>query len=176
LGDHQGKLDLRKNLKIYVLTSDSGGNLAAIVALKARTLTPPISIVSQLLIVPVIDNTASPSGELYTSWEENALTAWLPPARMLWFRNNYLPNAEDRTKWDNSPIFAPDHMFAQAPKAWIAVTEMDILRDEGIAYGKKLQQAGVTVETKVYEKVPHPTMALDGESINYAALKVNQCL
>ena len=62
-------------------------------------------------------------------------------------------------------------MFAQAPKAWIAVTEMDILRDEGIAYGKKLQQAGVTVEIRVYEKVPHPTMALDGASITLCSLE-----
>jgi acetyl esterase/lipase len=81
---------------------------------------------------------------------------------MLWFRNNYLPNMEDRFKWDNSPILAPEDMFSKAPKAWIGVTEMDILRDEGIAYGQKLKQAGVQVDVKVYEKAPHPIMAMDG--------------
>jgi acetyl esterase/lipase len=84
---------------------------------------------------------------------------------MLWFRNNYLPITEDRVNWDNSPIFAPDDIFSKAPKAWIGLTEMDILRDEGIAYGEKLKQAGVKVEVMVYEKVPHPIMALDGELI-----------
>jgi acetyl esterase/lipase len=147
--------------------------LAAVVALKAPTLNPPISLVFQLLIVPVIDNTASPSEEPYASWRENALTAWLPSARMLWFRNNYLPIAEDRVKWDSSPIFAPDSMFSKAPKAWIGVTEMDILRDEGIAYGEKLKQAGVQIEVKVYEKAPHPIMALDGTLVDEIGPGVN---
>jgi len=34
-----------------------------------------------------------------------------------------------------------------------------------IAVGEKLKQAGVEVEVMVYEKVPHPIMALDGELI-----------
>jgi acetyl esterase/lipase len=140
----------------------SGGNLAAVVALKALNLSPPVPIILQLLIVPVVDNTASPSSERYPSWKENEHTAWLPADHMIWFRDHYLPNAEDRANWDNSPIFAPDDLLSRAPKAWIAVAEMDILRDEGIAYGEKLEQAGVEVTVKVYEKAPHPIMALDG--------------
>jgi acetyl esterase/lipase len=92
---------------------------------------------------------------------------------MLWFRNNYLPVTEDRVKWDNSPIFAPDDIFSKAPKAWIGVTGIDILRDEGIAYGEKLKQAGVQVDVKVYEKVPHPTMALDGVWFHDTDIRVN---
>ncbi|KIM78221.1 hypothetical protein PILCRDRAFT_75824, partial [Piloderma croceum F 1598] len=49
-----------------------GGNLAAILALKAPTLNSPIPFLLQLLIVLVADNTATPSGERYTSWRENA--------------------------------------------------------------------------------------------------------
>ena len=81
---------------------------------------------------------------------------------MHWFVNNYLPNKEDWTKWDASPIFAPDELAAKSPKTWIAVCEMDILRDEGIAYGEKLKKLGVEVETKVYKGAPHPIMAMDG--------------
>lgn len=81
---------------------------------------------------------------------------------MLWFRNNYLPNAEDYTKWDSSPIFAPSDLLAKAPKALILVAGLDILRDEGIAYGTKLTQVGVDARVKVYDKAPHQTMALDG--------------
>jgi acetyl esterase/lipase len=53
-------------------------------------------------------------------------------------------------------------MFRNVPRAWIAVTELDILRDEGIAYGKRLQMAGVPAEIKTYKGAPHPIMAMDG--------------
>ncbi|KAF7365336.1 Abhydrolase-3 domain-containing protein [Mycena venus] len=118
---------------------------------------PPIPLVFLLLIVPVTDNTAS----VENLWAENALTPWLSPARMLWFRDNYLPNKEDHTKWDASPSFAPDALLAKVPKTWIAVCECDILRDEGIAFGKKLTALGVEAEVEVYKGAPHPIMAMD---------------
>ncbi|KAJ7095983.1 alpha/beta hydrolase fold-domain-containing protein [Mycena belliarum] len=144
--------------RIAVGGSSSGGNLAAILALKAAEASPPIPLVFQLLVVPVTDNTAS----VDDLWAENALTPWLSPARMLWFRDNYLPNKEDYTKWDASPYFAPDALLAKSPKTWIAVCEADILRDEGIAYGKKLNAVGVVAEVEVYKGAPHPIMAMDG--------------
>lgn len=112
-------------------------------------------------VVPVVDNTADIGGP-YPSWSENAKTVSLVPEKMLWFRKNYLPNKEDWTKWDNSPIFAPKELFAKAPNAWIAVAELDILRDEGIAYGEKLKEGGLQVEVKIYKGAPHPIMAMDG--------------
>jgi acetyl esterase/lipase len=67
---------------------------------------------------------------------------------MLWFRHNYLHNQEDWTKWDPSPFLAPDDLASKIPKAWIGVTELDILRDEGIQYGAKLSKVGIEVEIK----------------------------
>lgn len=81
---------------------------------------------------------------------------------MMWFRKNYLPDEGTWQKWDNSPLYAPQEGFRQAPPAWIAVAELDILRDEGIAYADKLRAAGVTVDLKVYSRSPHPIMAMDG--------------
>ncbi|KAL0951239.1 hypothetical protein HGRIS_007957 [Hohenbuehelia grisea] len=160
----QGKAILGVDLtKVAVGGSSSGGNLAAVLALKAAELADSIPLVFQLLIVPVTDNTASESGHPYHSWLENADTPWLNTGRMLWFRNHYLPNPEDRTKWDNSPIFAPDALLEKVPSAWIGVTELDILRDEGLAYGEKLRLNGVQVVAKVYRAAPHPIMALDGK-------------
>ncbi|EIM81452.1 uncharacterized protein STEHIDRAFT_85777 [Stereum hirsutum FP-91666 SS1] len=156
---NQGPSLLKINpFKIAVGGSSSGGNLASILALKAATLTPPAPLVLQLLIVPVTDNTASTSD----LWASNALTPWLSPGRMMWFRNNYLPNEADWTKWDASPIFAPKELLAKTPKAWIAVCECDILKEEGEKYGEKLKEAGVDVEVRVYEGAPHPIMAMDG--------------
>ncbi|KIK67689.1 hypothetical protein GYMLUDRAFT_36420 [Collybiopsis luxurians FD-317 M1] len=151
--------------KIAVGGSSSGGNLAAILALKAAepTFTPPLPspLVLQLLIVPVTDNTAtdSPGG----LWEENKHTPWLSPDRMNWFKDNYFANKEDWTKWDASPIFAPQELLTKTPNAWIGVGELDILRDEGVKYGEKLKEAGVKeVEIAVYKGGPHPIMAMDG--------------
>jgi acetyl esterase/lipase len=129
---------------------------------KAALANPPIPLVFQLLVVPVTDNTAGPADDRYPSWKECANTLALVPKKMLWFKNNYSPNEADWSKWDNSPIFAPEETFKKAPPAWIGVAELDILRDEGLAYGEKLRQAGVPVETKVYEGAPHPIMAMDG--------------
>ncbi|KAL4243659.1 AB hydrolase superfamily protein [Abortiporus biennis] len=159
---NKGKEEIGINInKIAVGGSSSGGNLAAIATHKAALANPPISLVFQLLVVPVTDNTASTSGEPHKSWLENANTPALTPARMLWFRENYTPNKEDWTKWDNSPIFAPEELFKKSPPAWIGVAELDILRDEGLAYGEKLKNAGVPVEVKVYKGAPHPIMAQD---------------
>jgi len=51
--------------------------------------------------------------------------------------------------------------LAKTPPAWVGVTELDILRDEGIAYAEKLKDAGVEVSYKVYPKAPHPIMSMD---------------
>ena len=115
-------------------------------------------------MVPVTDNTADVGDTRYPSWTENARTVSLVPAKMLWFRANYSPESADWTKWDNSPIFAPEDSFTAAPPAWVAVAELDILRDEGIAYAEKLRKAGVSAEVKVYKGAPHPIMAMDGKS------------
>ncbi|TFY58854.1 hypothetical protein EVJ58_g6158 [Rhodofomes roseus] len=149
--------------KIAVGGSSSGGNLAAVLALEAAQAEPPIPLVLQLLIVPVIDNTASPSGVPFESWAENKNTVQLTPARMLWFRDQYLPNQADRAAWRSSPIFAPDEVFSRLPKACVMVMELDILRDEGVVYAEKMKRAGVEVEVKLYKAAPHPIISLDGE-------------
>ncbi|KAF9483288.1 hypothetical protein BDN70DRAFT_873983 [Pholiota conissans] len=144
--------------KVAVGGSSSGGNLATILALKAVESNIPISLIFQLLVVPVTDNTAT----VATAWAENALTPWLSPDRMNWFKGHYLPNEEDWTKWDASPLFAPDELVAKLPPAWVGVAELDILKEEGVQYAKKMEKVGITVEIAEYKGAPHPIMAMDG--------------
>jgi acetyl esterase/lipase len=59
-------------------------------------------------------------------------------------------------------------LLAKVPPAYIGVCELDLLRDEGIAYGEKLKSLGVNVEVKVYPRAPHLILGLD------AALKVGK--
>ena len=129
----------------------------------------PIPLVFQLLIVPVTDNTANVGTSF--GWAENQFSPWLSPGRMLWFRDNYLPKQEDLRKWDASPLFAPDNLLAKLPKSWIAVAELDILKEEGIKYGEKMRNVGVEVEIKVYNGAPHPLMAMDGEKLAFRHLR-----
>ncbi|KAF9822143.1 hypothetical protein IEO21_00137 [Rhodonia placenta] len=157
-----GKTQLNVDVnKIAVGGSSSGANLAAVLTHKAALADPPIPLAFQLLVVPVIDNTATTLGVRYKSWAENQNTIGLSVGRMLWFRDYYLPNEKDRLAWESSPIFAPEDSFRKAPPAWIAAAELDILRDEAIAYGEKLQEAGVDVEIKIYKGAPHPIMSMD---------------
>jgi len=157
-----GKAELSADVnRIAVGGSSSGGNLAAILALKGPQMNPPIPVIFQLLMVPVCDNTASVEGP-YPSWNECQNTVWLNTGRMMWFRNYYLPNQEDLTKWDASPTFAPDEMLAKVAPAYVGIMELDVLRDEGIAYGERMQKLGVPVEIKVHKGVPHQVMAMDG--------------
>ncbi|KAF8140291.1 Alpha/Beta hydrolase protein [Boletus edulis] len=142
--------------------SSAGGNLAAIISMKATQLNPPIPVVHVQMIVPVTDNTAQPTGNPYPSWKECANTVWLDVGRMIWFRDFYVPNEADRTKWDCSPIFAPDDLLAKMPSTWVAVMELDILRDEGLAYAERLKKVGVPVTHKLYKKAPHQILAMDG--------------
>ena len=86
----------------------------------------------------------------------------------MWFRNMYLPDPATWTDPDNSPIFASDAALSKVPPAWIGVCELDLLRDEGIAYGKKLKSLGVKAEIKVYPRAPHQILGMD------AALKVGK--
>lgn len=48
-------------------------------------------------------------------------------------------------------------------RAWIGVSEVDILKEEGLQYGEMLKSEGVKVEMVVYEKAPHTAVAMDSE-------------
>ncbi|KAG9093082.1 hypothetical protein FRC06_011681 [Ceratobasidium sp. 370] len=154
-------------LKIAVGGSSAGGNLSAVLTQRAAQRSPPLPIVYQVLIVPVIDNTieedgSSPLPAFYESWVKWKNTAGLSPEKMLWFRNYYLPNEADKSHPDASPIYQKDSkVWSALPDAWVGVAELDILRDEGELYARKLRQAGKTVELVVYPASPHPIMAMD---------------
>jgi acetyl esterase/lipase len=123
---------------------------------RAVQRSPPLPIVYQVLIVPVVDNTieedgSSPLPGFYESWSKWKNTVGLTPEKMLWFRNYYLPDKSQQSHPDASPIYQKDpKVWAKLPDAWVGVAELDILRDEGELYAQKLRQAGSTVELVVY--------------------------
>lgn len=151
---------------IAVGGTSAGGQLAASLALKAATLAPPIPLAFQLLVVPVIDNTATAS----TIWAKNKNAPWLTPARMLWYRNMYFTDEKSAEMWEASPNFAGKALLAKTPKTWIAISEQDLLAPEAEAYAEQLKdawaEAGVDekVVVNTYEGSTHSILAMTGMS------------
>lgn len=139
--------------RLGVAGDSAGANLATVVALMARDRGgPPLKF--QLLIYPVVDfDDESPSVHEYG--KDHFLTR----ETMDWFALQYAPGASRREVYA-SPLNAPD--VSGLPPAMVVTAECDPLRDQGEAYARKLQQAGVAVELKRYDGMIHPFFNLGG--------------
>lgn len=123
---------------LIVAGESAGGNLSAVLALRARDENgPPIAL--QALIYPVTDCDTGTASYLDP---RNALL--LSRDAMLWFWDQYAPDAADRAHPHASPLRAPD--LAGLPPALVLTAEHDVLSDEGAAYAAVLADAGVPVE------------------------------
>ncbi|MFL9836691.1 alpha/beta hydrolase [Flavobacterium sp. ST-75] len=136
-----------KNLA--VVGNSVGGNMAAVVALMAKDKKGP-EIKLQVLLWPVTDaDFTRPSYTLYT--QERFLTTPL----MQWMWDNYLPNKAKRKEIYVSPAQAGLAELQGLPPALIQLAENDILHDEGLAYGRKLDAAGVPTTITTYNGLIH---------------------
>jgi acetyl esterase len=134
--------------RLLVGGDSAGGNLAANVALACREAGPAIA--AQFLIYPGLDFTEDAD---YPSRVENAEGYFLTAEDMLWFRDQYIPAGTDLTAPGLSPVQVED--LAGLPPAVIGVGEFDPLRDEDLAYGKALADAGVEVVVRRYDGLIH---------------------
>jgi acetyl esterase len=132
---------------IAVGGESSGGNLAAAAALMARDLGGP-AIVFQLLIYPVIEPDFTRE-----SYVENGSRYGPSVDLMRWFWNHYLRTEADALEPYASPIRAES--LRDLPPALVITGEYDALRDEGEAYARKLQEAGVPVTLSRYDGMIH---------------------
>ncbi len=138
------------NGRFVAVSGDSaGGNLAAAVALMARDRGGP-ALSYQLLIYPV---TAPAQGTQSASYQENAEGYLLTKGSMESFWGHYLATADDGKNPYASPLFASD--LSRLPPAFVVTAEFDPLRDEGLAYAKRLQEAGVPVKSSHYKGLIH---------------------
>ena len=137
---------------LAVAGDSAGGNLAAVVARRARDAGgPPIAF--QLLVYPVTDMTRS-----YPSHLESGTGYLLDTETMTWFIESYLGGA-DPGQSDASPLLADD--LSGLPPALVVTAEFDPLRDEGEAYAERLRQAGVPVTASRYDGMIHAFYGMD---------------
>ncbi|MDT8860257.1 alpha/beta hydrolase [Alkalihalobacillus sp. MEB130] len=125
--------------KLVVGGDSAGGNLATVAAMVARDQNGP-QISAQVLIYPVTDlayNTAS--------YEEFQQGFGLDKDLMIWFGDHYIRDESDQKDKYVAPLVAED--LSNLPQALVITAECDVLRDEGLAYAKRLKNASVNVET-----------------------------
>jgi acetyl esterase len=138
--------------RLAVMGDSAGGNLAAVCAIQARDAgTPDIAL--QVLVYPVTDCNFTTE-----SYRENGTGYLLDEKQMHWFFDCYCRSDSDPTDWRISPLRARD-VRGVAP-AMVITAEFDPLRDEGEAYARKLQDAGVHVDKHRYDGLIHAFFGL----------------
>jgi alpha-L-rhamnosidase len=113
----------------------SGANLATVVALMARDRGGP-RIRAQLLEIPAID---LDDGHTYRSAIDYAEGFGLTPAEMHEFNAAYLGDSDGRLPYA-SPIHAD---LRHLPPTHVMTAELDVLRDSGELFARRLLDAGV---------------------------------
>ena len=135
--------------RLAVAGNSVGGNMAAVVSLMAKDKGTP-AIKFQLLLWPVTDANFNTS-----SYNQYAEGHFLTKNMMKWFWDNYTTDAHQRAEIYASPLRATTDQLKGLPPALIQTADADVLRDEGEAYGRKLDQAGVPVTVVRYNGMIH---------------------
>jgi acetyl esterase/lipase len=124
--------------RMAVVGNSVGGNLTAAVALMAKVNN--LDLKFQLLFWPVTN--AYFETESYNKY---ATSRFLTKNMMIWFWDNYISKPEHRNEIYASPLKASLERLNGLPPALVQVAENDVLRDEGEAYARKMDEAGVDV-------------------------------
>lgn len=135
--------------RLAVVGNSVGGNMAAVVSLMAKDKQGP-AIRFQGLMWPVTDNNFNDGS--YNAFPEGH---FLTRPMMKWFWDAYTKDPKQRNEIYASPLRATPEQLKGLPPALIQVAESDVLRDEGEAYGRKLDAAGNEVSTVRYDGTIH---------------------
>ncbi|MFG2644235.1 alpha/beta hydrolase [Streptomyces sp. NPDC048370] len=137
---------------LLVAGDSSGGNLAAAAALRARDAGGP-PVAGQLLFHPALDHRLdTPSAEAYA--EGFFHTA----AHMRWYWEQYVGPSGDPVA--ASPGLAAD--LTGLPPTLVVLADCDLLRDEGLAYARRLSSAGVRTHVQLHTGVFHGFLGARG--------------
>lgn len=132
---------------LVVCGDSAGGNLATVCARLARDEGAP-RIAMQVLAYPVVDHDLDTD-----SYREQADNPLMGRNDMAWYWDLYAPSAADRVRPDASPLRTEN--LSGMPPTYLIIPAHDPLRDEVLAYGQRLQQAGVPVIRRHYDDQAH---------------------
>lgn len=134
------------DVPLIVMGDSAGGNLAAVLAQKARDAGGPV-LAAQALVYPVTDATMSSP-----SYIEFANDPVFGSADVRWLTQHYVPDPAQRRDPDVSPAFG---RLDGLPPAVVVTARHDPLRDEGNAYAGALRAAGNEVVAFEAEEMGH---------------------
>lgn len=143
-----------KNLAI--VGNSVGGNMSTVTTLMAKEKGGP-HIKLQILMWPIVDADFETN-----SYHQFGDKRFLTTPTMKWMYDMYIPDPEKRKDIHASPLQATVEQLKGLPPALIQLAESDILHDEGEAYGRKLDEAGVPVTTVRYNGMIHDFGLLNG--------------
>jgi acetyl esterase len=139
----------------------AGGNMVASLSARLRAARTPLS--GQVLVHPMLDPSVSSPSAL-----EFASLAPLSRSRALWFWEKYGPAPSD-------PRAVPplEPALAGLPPTYLVLAEVDVLRDEGLAYADQLRSAGVAVKSSTWPGTVHGFLTMAGliPEVHAASLK-----
>ncbi|MFF7706885.1 alpha/beta hydrolase fold domain-containing protein [Pseudomonas sp. NPDC007930] len=135
--------------RLAVAGNSVGGNMAAVVSLMAKEQGTP-KLRFQLLLWPVTDANFDTA-----SYQQYADGHFLTRNMMKWFWDNYTTDAAQRASVHASPLQASLEQLKGLPPALVQTAALDVLRDEGEAYARKLDAAGVPVTAVRYNGMIH---------------------
>jgi acetyl esterase len=151
---------------LVVAGDSAGGNLAAALAILARDRGGP-AVAAQVLIYPITDATMNT-----VSYREFGEGFYLTAAEMTANWRHYLGPWQGEVRSDFSPLHADD--LAGLAPTFILTAEYDPLRDEGEAYARRLEQAGVPVRLQRFDGMIHGfvrfTAVCDSAEAAFAAI------
>nr|WP_294865327.1 alpha/beta hydrolase [uncultured Pseudogulbenkiania sp.] len=135
--------------RLAVAGNSVGGNMAAAVALMANANAGP-KLRAQVLFWPVTNANFENA-----SYGEFANDHFLTKGMMKWFWDAYTTDPKQRQEIFASPLLATPEQLKGLPPTLVQTAEKDVLRDEGEAYARKLDVAGVTVVATRYNGMIH---------------------
>src|SRR5918996_4312526 len=141
--------------RLAVAGDSAGGNIAIAVVLLAKERGGP-NINFQLLFYPVTDANFDTSS--YLAFHDGY---FLTREGMKWFWDNYTTESTNRKEPTISPLQASVERLRELPPTLIINGELDVLRDEGEAYARKLMEAGVVVTAVRYHGTIHDFVMLN---------------
>lgn len=144
------------NKRLAVMGDGVGGNMATVLTFMAKEngFLPDIAL--QVLLYPVTE--ADFNTESYHIYADEP---WFGRASMQWFWDMYLPDKDKRYYKEASPLRAFTNDLTCLPPALVITAENDVLRDEGEAYARKLDEAGVSVASVRFNGTLHDFMMLN---------------
>lgn len=142
--------------RITLMGDSAGGNLAAALSLMARDRGEFLPR-QQILIYPAVSSDYSDNSP-FPSVRENGTDFLLTQVKLQQYLDLYQSAESDRQNPYFAPILAED--LTGQPRTLIITAQYDPLRDEGEAYGRRLQEAGCEVEIHRIADALHGYFAL----------------